>query len=180
MTGLRQPPAKPPTPEQRISADTAILPAPTSANGASDVSVTPADRASLPANGSRPAASECNDLQQDETDLEGQDLRQLQAAAVRYLLQGARIGTVASSLGISRATLWRWSQTPEWQEAVARERQLLQTAVRAGLQALAAEAVQVLDSALRSQDKRLALSAALAILRGVGALPGRDDGPREA
>jgi hypothetical protein len=130
--------------------------------------------ASRPANDSGPTGSECNDLQQDETDLEGQDLAPLQADAIRYLLEGARLSSVASSLGISRSTLWRWTKTPEWRAAISRERELLRTVVRAQLETLAAESIHVLDSALRGKDKRLALRAALAMLQGIGALPGRD------
>ena len=127
----------------------------------------------LSANGSNSISPQCNDLQQDETDLERQELAPPKADAIRYVLEGARISAVASSVGVSRTTLWRWSRTPEWQAAISQERELLRTVVRAQLQTLAAEAIHVVDSALRSHDKRLALRAALAVLRGVGTLPGR-------
>ena len=161
----------------QLSALTATSGAPTSANGAGDVSPAGAVGASRPANGSRPTGSECNDLQPDETDLEGQDLAPLKADAIRYVLEGARLSAVASSVGVSRTTLWRWSRTPEWQAAITRERELLRTVVRAQLQTLAMEAVQALDSAIRGKDRRLALRAALAVLQGIGALPGRDNSP---
>lgn len=117
-------------------------------------------------------ALERNEMQHSATDLEPQQIEPVQAEAIRYLLEGGRLSAVASTVGVSRVTLWRWSKTPEWQDAMTQERQLLETAIRAQLQALALESVYVVDAALRSQDKALALKAALAVLRGTGALPG--------
>ena len=117
-------------------------------------------------------ALERNEMQHSATDLEPQQIEPVQAEAIRYLLEGGRLSAVASTLGVSRVTLWRWSRTPQWRAALSRERELLETAIRAQLQALALESVYVVDAALRSQDKALALRAALAVLRGTGALPG--------
>ena len=126
----------------------------------------------MPANGSRPTIPPCNDMQRDATDLEVEAVEPIQASAIRFLLGGGRLSAVAATVGVDRTTLWRWSRSPGWQAALSRERQLLQTAIRAQLQALALESVYVVDAALRSGDKTLALKAALAVLRGTGALPG--------
>ena len=160
----RQPPAKPPLPEKPSSALSAPTPAVTpQRNGG----VSPS------ANGSRPTIPQRNDLQPNATDLEVQTIEPIQATAIRYLLDRGRLGAVASAIGVDRVTLWRWSRTPQWRAALSRERQLLQTAIRAQLQALALESVYVVDAALRSGDKALALRAALAVLKGTGALVGR-------
>ena len=124
-------------------------------------------------NGSRPTITQCNDLQPNATVLDVEAVEPIQATAIRYLLEGARLTSVAATVGVDRTTLWRWSQTPEWQAAVKRERQLIGTAIRAQLQALALESVYVVDAALRSKDKALALKAALVVLKGVGAFEGR-------
>ena len=118
-------------------------------------------------------ALERNEMQHSATDLEPQEIEPVQAEAIRYLLEGGRLSAVASAIGVDRVTLWRWSRTPQWRAALSRERQLLQTAIRAQLQALALESVYVVDAALRSGDKALALRAALAVLKGTGALVGR-------
>ena len=169
MMGHRQPPVTPPTAVNGVST-------PTPTNGASEVSVTNAGKAEGNVSESRPISLDRNALQPDETRPEMQNLEPVQSAALRYFLEGGRLGAVAAAVGVDRTTLWRWLRTPEWRMAVAQERQLLQTAIRAQLLALAAEATQVLDSTLRGPDKRLALRAALAVLQGVGALPGRDNG----
>ena len=138
-----------------------------------ELSVIPPDQPAVqPANGSGPTIPHGNDLQQNATDLEVEAVEPIRASAIRYLLQGGRLSAVAATVGVDRTTLWRWSRTPQWRAALSRERQLLQTAIRAQLQALALESVYVVDSALRSQDKALSLKAALAVLRGTGALPG--------
>jgi hypothetical protein len=127
---------------------------------------------SPPGNGSRPTIPQCNDLQPNATVLDVEAVEPIQATAIRYLLEGARLSTVASTVGVSRVTLWRWSRTPAWQDAMAQERQLIGTAIQSQLQALSMEAVHVVDAILRGPDKRLALRAALAVLAGTGALPG--------
>lgn len=117
-------------------------------------------------------ALERNEMQHSATDLEPQEIEPVQAEAIRYLLEGARLTAVAATVGVNRTTLWRWSRTPEWQAAIKRERQLIGTAIQSQLQALSMEAVHVVDAILRGSDKRLALRAALAVLAGTGALPG--------
>ncbi len=159
----RQPPAKPPLPEKPSSAPRAPTPVVTPRNGGG---VSPS------ANGSRPTTPQRNDSQPNATVLEVETIGPIQATAIRYLLEGGRLSAVAATVGVDRTTLWRWSRSPGWQAALSRERQLLQTAIRAQLQALALESVYVVDAALRSQDKALALKAALALLKGTGALPG--------
>ena len=144
-------------------------------NGAvqAELSLIPPDTPTVAAaNGSRPTIPQRNDLQPNATVLEVEAVEPIQATAIRYLLDGGRLGAVASTIGVDRVTLWRWSRTPEWRAALSRERQLLRTAIRAQLQALALESVYVVDAALRSGDKTLALRAALAVLKGTGALVG--------
>ena len=154
IMGSRQPPAKPPQPVKPSSALSAPVPA------------------VPPANGDRPTIPQCNDSQPNATVLEVPTAEPIRATAIRYLLEGGRLSAVAATVGVDRTTLWRWSRTPEWQAAITRERELLHTAVRAQLRALALESVYIVDAALRSEDKALALRAALAVLKGTGALPG--------
>ena len=138
-----------------------------------ELSIIPPDQPAVtPQNGARPTIRRCNDMQRDATDLEVEAVEPIQASAIRFLLGGGRLSAVAATVGVDRTTLWRWSRSPGWQAALSRERQLLQTAIRAQLQALALESVYVVDAALRSGDKTRALKAALAVLRGTGALPG--------
>ncbi len=127
----------------------------------------PAQPAVPPQNGARPTIRRCNDMQRDATDLEVEAVEPTQATAIRYLLEGGRLSAVAATVGVDRTTLWRWSRTPEWQAAMRRERELLHTVIRAQLQALALESVYVVDAALRSQDKALALKAAFFLLNRV-------------
>ena len=42
--------------------------------------------------------------------------------ALELVLSGSDLGEVAIAVGVNRATLWRWRQSPEWQQAIASQR----------------------------------------------------------
>ena len=87
--------------------------------------------------------------------------------ALSLLAAGSPIDKVANTLGVHRATLWRWKKDPkfvaEWNKMLAemKERQTL------ALVKLQEEALNALYSCLNSKNDRVRLRAALSVMERV-------------
>jgi hypothetical protein len=87
-----------------------------------------------------------------------------QAHALQLVAAGARTSDVASTLGVHRATVWKWTQEREFQEAMQSIREEAWTILRDGLRNQAARAVFVLGELMESPDPRTRRDAARIVL----------------
>ena len=97
------------------------------------------------------------------------DLNPKQTRALQHLLAGATIQNAAQGAGVDRSTVHRWLRE-DWsfQAAYNRVRRELRHEVEARLSQLASVALETVADAVESGDVR----AALAVLKGLGALSG--------
>jgi hypothetical protein len=92
-----------------------------------------------------------------------------QTLALAELVAGATVTRAAEAAGVARQTLYRWLEDDfEFQAALNRAKRHLQDTVETRLLALGEKAAGVLEQALDAGDVR----AAVAVLRGLGALDG--------
>jgi AcrR family transcriptional regulator len=75
----------------------------------------------------------------------------LQEAAIAALLSHPTLDSAAKAAGVSRATLFRWTQEPDFQAAYRDARRQAMDGAIATLQAATAEAVAALRKALREK-----------------------------
>lgn len=84
--------------------------------------------------------------------------------ALELLAAGARTSDVASTLGVHRATVWKWTQEPEFQEASRSIRGEALAILSEGLRNQAARAVFVLGELMDDPDPRTRRDAARIVL----------------
>jgi AcrR family transcriptional regulator len=112
-------------------------------------------------------------MEQNETECE---LRPDQIVALTHLLAGATIAATAEAAGVGRTTIHRWFRDDfAFQAEFNRRRRVLVEACEARLVALAEKALAVVEEALDSGDRKIALS----VLRGAGVFDMRRPGPTE-
>ncbi len=100
---------------------------------------------------------------------EGIKLSASQIRAVEALLHGQTMTAAAKSAGISRETLHRWQRENFAFQAIYNEgRRELLNAIQSRLLALADKATETVTEAIEQGDTK----AALALLKGLGMLPG--------
>jgi hypothetical protein len=87
-----------------------------------------------------------------------------QTHALELIAAGARTSDVASTLGVHRTTVWKWTQEPEFQAAVELIREEAWGILSEGLRNQAAKAVFVLGEQLDSPDPRIRRDAARIVL----------------
>jgi putative insertion element HTH domain-containing protein len=87
-----------------------------------------------------------------------------QQQAVLALLTQPKLDEAAKSVGVSAVTLWRWTKRPEFQEEYRAARRQVVEGALAGLQQVAAEAVEALRRNLQSGVPSVEVRAALGIL----------------
>ena len=96
-------------------------------------------------------------------------LKPEQINALERLLLGETVTAAAKAVGIDRSTLHRWLRKDfEFQAAFNRRKRELAEAVQVRLLSLADKAAAVVGNAVEQGN----LNAALAVLRGIGALSG--------
>ncbi len=92
-----------------------------------------------------------------------------QQNAVDLLVCGKSDAETAAAVGVSRQTVNAWrNHDAEFIAALNRQREALWSASQDALRAAADSAVQVLVNGLQSADPRLAMSAAVHILKSAG------------
>jgi transposase len=97
------------------------------------------------------------------------DSRQLQAAVM--LASGRPAKEVAEKLGVAPQTISAWRASPEFDQALTHLKLQYLKSARDGLRWLAAEAVDEIARLMRhGKSERIRLQAALAVLRGIGAI----------
>jgi hypothetical protein len=87
------------------------------------------------------------------------------------LLAGQTVSDAAKAANVHRTTVYRWLQHPdnyEFRRALRERRHALQAAAWAHLTALVPKAAACVEAALTAGDSK----AALALLKGMGFLPG--------
>jgi hypothetical protein len=110
-----------------------------------------------------------NTIPQNTTSSEG--LSPTQEKALAALLAGQTVTAAAKAADVDRTTVYRWLRHPDshrFQDAFQRGRRELRQATEARLLALASKATDCLEIALSQGDGK----AALALLKGLGLLPG--------
>lgn len=101
----------------------------------------------------------------------GDALSPAQLIALAALLGGQTITAAALAADVDRATLYRWMRNPEkpgFRKALQRGRRELRQAMRARLVAMLPKMGDCLESSLTQGESR----TAIALLRGLGFLPG--------
>ena len=97
-----------------------------------------------------------------------------QRIAIEALLAGKTMTAAAEAAGVTRATLWRWSnKDPEFQAALNSFRREAYDLLRMRTASLASLAIDAVEKALRGDDEK----TALAVLRGLGFLNGTRELP---
>jgi len=102
----------------------------------------------------------------------GDDLFLAQQTVLTALLAGQTVTAAAQAAEVDRTTVYRWlrdSYRPGFRSALNRGRRELRQAMEARLLALASRAADCLEGKLTMGDGK----AALALLQGLGLLPGR-------
>ena len=94
------------------------------------------------------------------------DERQIRAA--RLEAEGNTTVQIAAEVGVHRVTIYRWREIDEYRHFVAALVADTQRAARATLQAGATDAAKRIRELMRSEDERIALSAAQTLLDRTG------------
>ena len=102
----------------------------------------------------------------------GQGLAPLQIQAIELMLAGKRITEIAEELGISRSTIYRWFETPEFSETFNKLCYELLKEAETKILALIGRAIEVLEELLSEDDPNIRFKTASLILRGAGILNG--------
>ena len=92
------------------------------------------------------------------------DKGRLRERAVAALLSAPSVGQAAKKVGLSKATLYRWMQEPDFRTALRSARREIVDATIGRLQAVTTEAVTALHKALTCHTPTVRVSAARAIL----------------
>lgn len=95
-------------------------------------------------------------------------LSPIQQRAVELLVAGKSIASVARTLQVDRATVYRWKRIPEFECAIANASKEVFDAVNHRLLRLAVKAMATLDRVLTQADSKEAVRAAVSILRAIG------------
>jgi hypothetical protein len=93
-----------------------------------------------------------------------------QTLALELLASGARTSDVAATLGVHRATVWKWQQEPAFEQAILSIQEDARAILRDGLRNQAARAVLVLGELMGNPDPRTRRDAAKAVLGSYGRL----------
>ena len=91
-----------------------------------------------------------------------------QLNAIDLLIFGKTDREVSETLGIGRNTISKWYKNAFFIAELNSRREALWTDSKLRLRALASEAVEVLSNGLHSEDEKIAISAAVHILKTVG------------
>lgn len=102
-----------------------------------------------------------------------QSLEAKQVLALSHLLQGHKPAAVARQLDVSRSTVWRWLQNPEFAEALAELQRDLTGDARKQMRNLVRDAVDELSELMRCDDPKVRLAAVNSVLDRAG-LRGED------
>ena len=94
------------------------------------------------------------------------DERQIRAA--RMEAEGIVMREIAAAVGVNRKTLYRWREVPGYTAFVASLIEDTQRAARDTLRAGATDAAKRIRELMRSEDERIALSAAQTLLDRTG------------
>jgi hypothetical protein len=114
-------------------------------------------------------------MRQNETEGDTRALSPAQLAAIEKLLLGAKIVDAASAAGVDRRTVHRWLKGDrDFQAELNRRRNDLTMALDDHLRRIALDGLDAVEEAVRGGN----VNAALAVLRGIGALSGQRQPPR--
>ena len=91
-----------------------------------------------------------------------------QLNAIDLLILGKTDKEVSELVGVRRETITKWHKNPFFIAELNSRREVLWTDSKLRLRALASEAVEVLSNGLHSEDEKVAISAAVHILKTVG------------
>ena len=91
-----------------------------------------------------------------------------QLNAIDLLILGKTDREVAEAVGVRRETVTKWHKNPFFSAELSIRREELWSDAKLRLKSLAHEAVNVLTRGLSSQDKKVAITAAVHILKTVG------------
>ena len=106
------------------------------------------------------------DLMQDRS--EAPKLTPEQLNAIDLLILGKTDREVAEAVGVRRETITKWHKNPFFSAELSIRREELWVDAKLRLKALAHEAVNVLTRGLFSSDEKVAITAAIHILKTVG------------
>lgn len=98
-----------------------------------------------------------------------------QEQAVLLLASGEAVQEVASAVGVSRATVWKWKRDGHFLAELHRLRNEFRESAIAAVLSLHREASEVLRKCLQSDDDATALRAARFVLERVEAHPPEDE-----
>ena len=106
------------------------------------------------------------ELMQDRS--EAPKLTPEQLNAIDLLILGKTDREVAEAVGVRRETVTKWHKNPFFSAELSARREELWVEAKLRLKALAIEAVNVLNRGLSSVDEKVAIAAAVHILKTVG------------
>lgn len=106
------------------------------------------------------------ELMQDRS--EAPKLTPEQLNAIDFLILGKTDREVAEAVGVRRETVTKWHKNPFFSAELSVRREELWVDAKLRLKALAHEAVNVLTKGLSSTDEKVAITAAVHILKTVG------------
>ncbi|MDI9418086.1 MAG: hypothetical protein QM438_10125 [Euryarchaeota archaeon] len=106
------------------------------------------------------------ELMQDRS--EAPKLTPEQLNAIDLLILGKTDREVAEAVGVRRETVTKWHKNPFFSAELSIRREVLWVDAKLRLKSLAHEAVNVLTRGLSSQDEKVAITAAVHILKTVG------------
>jgi len=87
------------------------------------------------------------------------------ATAIEYLLRSSSVSEAAETIGVNRATIYRWLKDADFQRDLRETRQVAYGHAVTRLCGLASEAVSVLGKGLNGEEiTRVQLRAAMAVL----------------
>ncbi len=92
-----------------------------------------------------------------------------QLNAIELLVTGATDQAVADQIGLSRQTITDWrNNNNEFAATLERKRQALWATHEDDLRSLISKAIEILRQGMESKDQRIAIGAAVHVLRAVG------------